>query len=437
MSDNQPDKKNDKWRGRGADKRLQSAKDASAYQKSWFQELKLRVEQGEPCAMVSAGAPEEILRAMDIPFVVNQWWSAVVSSRQKAPYYLSLLHEEGYSSHTCAYCSLPLASTLGEPIEDAPWGGLPKISFVVTELGCDSQIKIYGLWAKKHNIPMFIFERTIVAEPTHLDWWDKSRYDWEDLYQSHRLDLMVAELHRFIAFLEEHTGRQFDIQKLKSIMDMVNQHEEYNSLARNLIAETEPTPIAISDSIPSVMIPQWQRGTEWGLNAAKKLYEEVKEKVESGDSVCADERIRLMWIGVGLWYNTSFYQYFQDEYGAVFVWSMYLAIAADAYVRYGDDPIRTLAARYVSLTDGLRTPPWSTEWYINEAKRHNIKAAVQLAPQDDCAGRSTYFIKKGLEDAGIPVFEISADNVDPRNWNDDEMRRQFSEFLDTRVIGKT
>jgi benzoyl-CoA reductase/2-hydroxyglutaryl-CoA dehydratase subunit BcrC/BadD/HgdB len=424
------------FRGKGGRKRLQSAVDASAYQKQWFQDLRQRVADGEPCALVSAGAPEEILRAMDIPFVVNQWWAAVVSSRQKAPYYLGLLNEEGYSSHLCSYCSLPLASTLGQPLEDAPWGGLPKISMAVTECGCDSQLKIYGLWAQKHDIPIYVFERTIVAEPTAFDWWDKSRHEWESLYQTHRLDLMVAEMQGFIRFLEEHTGKHFDESALKVIMDRVNEQEEINAQTRDLIAGTHPAPITIVDSIPSVMIPQWHRGTEWGVRAAQQFYDEVKHKVDQGEAASPNEQIRLMWIGVGLWFNTGFYQYFQDAYGAVFVWSMYLALAADAYVRYGDDLLRTLAARYVSLTDGLRIPPWSTEWYIHQAKTHGIQAAVHLAPQNDCGGRQTYFINKGLEDAGIPVLDLGSDNVDSRGWDDEAIKQKFEDFLQNRVLTK-
>lgn len=425
-----------KWQGKSGTKRLQSAVDASAYQKKWFQELRKRVDAGEPCALVSAGAPEEILRAMDIPFIVNQWWSAVVSSRQKAPYYLRPLNKEGYSSRLCSYCSLPLASTLGEPLEDAPWGGLPKISLAVTELGCDSQQKIYDLWAQKHNIPIYIFERTIITNPVHYDWWDKSRFEWEDLYETHRLDLMVEELNGFIRFLEEHTGKTFDESKLKIVMDRVNEQEEYNAKTRDLIATTKPAPITIVDSIPSVMIPQWHRGTEYGVQAARNFYHEVKDKVDANEAAYSDEKIRLMWIGVGLWFNTEFYEYFQAKYGAVFVWSMYLALAADGYIRYGDDLLRTLAARYVSLTDSLRTPPWSTEWYIHQAKTHDIRAAVHLTPANDCGGRQTYFITKGLEMAGIPALEIGADNVDSRHWDDNAMKHQFEDFLQTRILGR-
>src|SRR6185312_2994978 len=109
---------------------------------------------------------------------------------------------------------------------------------------------------------------------------------------------------------------------------------------RDLIARARPTPISVVDSIPSVMVPQWHRGTTWGRDAAQRFHDEVAELVSGGAAVCPGERTRLMWIGRGLWYDMGFYRRFQESHGAVFVWSMYLAIAADGYIRYGDDPLR-------------------------------------------------------------------------------------------------
>jgi hypothetical protein len=82
----------------------------------------------------------------------------------------------------------------------------------------------------------------------------------------------------------------------------------------------------------------------------------------------------------------------------------------------------------------LNIPPWNAAWYVNEAKRNHINAAVHLAPSGNCADRGAYFVKRALESTGIPVFEIGSDNVDSRKWNDEVMTKQFSEFLETRVL---
>jgi hypothetical protein len=38
-----------------------------------------------------------------------------------------------------------------------------------------------------------------------------------------------------------------------------------------------------------------------------------------------------------------------------------------------------------------------------------------------------------LENAGIPVLPIYADNVDPRDWDDAKMKSLVSEFIERRL----
>src|SRR5690606_36119717 len=157
--------------------------------------------------------------------------------------------------------------------------------------------------------------------------------------------------------------------------------------------------------------------------------DEVAERIDAGAAVCRDERLRLMWVGRGLWTDLGLYRRFHDEYGAVFVWSMYPAIAADGYARYGDDPIRTLAARSDGITDQLYVPPWSSEWYVKEALAHGVDGVVHLVA-DDTPGAG--FITEALEREGIPVLEIRANNADARSIEAAQVEARIEAFLRSR-----
>jgi len=141
-----------------------------------------------------------------------------------------------------------------------------------------------------------------------------------------------------------------------------------------------------------------------------------------------------MWLGTGLWFNLGFYQHFEDRYGAVFVWSIYLALAADAYARYGGGPLRALASRFVGMEDMLHMPPWNTQWYLKEAHNNGIDGVVHLV-SSSCtqAVQGSYFIRKTFEDAGIPVLELQADTVDARDWDDEQMTAELEGFLESRL----
>jgi hypothetical protein len=185
--------------------------------------------------------------------------------------------------------------------------------------------------------------------------------------------------------------------------------------------------VSIVDTMPATMIPQWHRGTEWARDAAKAVYEEVCGRVARGEAVCPTERLRLAWIGTGLWFNMRFYEHFQERYGAVFVWSIYLGIAADGYVRYGTDPLRALAARFTTLEGALHMNTWSSEWHVKECLTNQVDGVVTLE------GHGGYFSTRALQAAGIPVLALRGSNVDSRGWDDAAITEQLAHFLETEV----
>ncbi len=430
----------------GAKKRLHATAEASAYQKEWFQGLKARVEAGEDFGYLNADVPMEILRAMDIPFVVNQWWAAICGAKRMTAKYFGLLRQAGYRDDLCSYCATAFAESLdpedhsfdaeGNPL--GPWGGLPNPTIAITRLTCDCQGKIFELFAKKHNADFYAMENT-VARKTPLKWWELAPYDWESLYDTDRLDTAVEELRELIRFLEMKTGKMFDINRLQEVMDNINEQETWYGKIRDLIAGSSPVPVTVVDTINAVMPAQWQRGTRWAADHARRLYEEVAEKQKRGDVAVPNEKYRLMWLGRGLWHDFSFYQNFEDKYGAVFMWSIYLAMGADAYRRYHveQDPLRALAARYIGMEDFLHMPPWNSQWFLKEARHNRVDGVVYMVPENCMqAVEGSFFIRKTLEDAGIPVLLFKADPVDPRKWNHDSMTGIVEDFIETRVIKK-
>jgi hypothetical protein len=404
--------------------RLASAGAALAFQRQWFQDLRDRVSAGETFALVNADAPQEILRAMEIPYVVNQWWASIVTAKQVAAESLEAIGLSGYPDDSRQYDVLALGSR-GLPAERQPWGGLPKPGLVIAELSGDATGKVFEAWTDDPDIAFFAYERTAAITPDG-PWWELVPHQWERVFGADRIALMAEENRLLIEFLEQRTGRVFDPVRLDDVMRRINEQEEYNRETRDMIAAARPTPVRVSDTIPAVMIPQWHRGSEWGSDAARALRDEVAGLVKSGGGVTSDERSRLMWVGRGLWGDTSVYQRFEQEFGAVFVWSMYLAIAADGYLRYGNDPIEALAARFVGITDLLYAPPLAPAWYVKEALGHGVDGVVHLVA-DDVPGAT--FITLALEEAGIPVLEIRASNADPRTLDVAAVEQAMARFI--------
>lgn len=410
------------------DHRLRSAVTATRHQKEWFQSVRERAAAGEPIALLNADAPHEVFRALDIPYVVTQWWSSIIAAKRAGPASMERLAARGLPDFSQQYDAMPLGEQLLDA-EDRPWGGLPAPRFAVAERSGDVTAKIFEQWGRLPGTETFLLSRT-GADPLPDRWWELVPHDWEKAFGSDRLDLLQGEIEELIGWLEERTGRTLDRDRLAEIMDLGNQQAEWNRKTRDLIASAPFAPVLVNDTMPAVMAPQWQRGTTWAVDAARSLYEETSQRVADGVAVCPGEKRRLMWVGRGLWSDLGLYTRFQEEFGAVFVWSMYLAIAADGYLRYGDDPVRALAARFVGITDQLYVPPWSAQWYVKEALSHRVDGVVHLVA-DDTPGSG--FITEALEAEGIPVLEIRANNADQRSSDAARIPERMAEFIRDRV----
>ena len=374
--------------------------------------------------------PFELFQILDIPVVSNQWWAAVVSAKKLAPYYLDKLNEAGFHQGLCRYCSLSMASTLIDAPGQAPWGGLPKPALLAARLTCDCIQRVFEIWARHFNAELILLD---APGAMHLPprWWEQSRTGWRGLFEDHRLQFMARQFDRLIASLERLSGRRFDVERLRVLMEQVNRQEEYFDEARKAICDAPKTPVRMQEQITNVMAAQWQRGSDWAVAHARAFRDEVVSRARNGIAAYPNERLRVMWVGAALWYDLDFYTAFEDSHGAVFVWSMYLAFGPDGYIRYGlDDPLLALASRTVSMNEQLHNPPWASEWILEQARSHRIDAAFVLTPLGTRpSATGTRFIEIALEEAGLAVFSIHADMVDSRQWNAQAMRRSAAEFL--------
>ena len=409
---------------------------ASAYQKSFGAELRQRVvEAGEPFAVAQADTPHEIFHVMDIALVSNQWWSAYISAKRLSTTYFATMDELGYPANRCRYCSLGLACTLAKDPANAPWGGLPKPTVLVARLTCDCVQQVFTQWAAAMDTDFFALEAP-AWEHKEIDWYLHANTDWERVYQSDRIALMVEEMRDLIALLERKTGRTFDFGRLQHLMERINEQEGYIAEAARLAGEARPCPVSITDQMPNTMIPQWHRGSDWAVEHARRFRDEVAARVRDGVGVAQNERLRLMWIGAGVWHDTSFYQALEQRLGAVFVWSMYMPFAGPQYIRaIKGRPLEALASRICSMNEVLHLPPWMNGWMVHEARRCGIDAAVMLVPPDSRLSQSgTKLTCLALKAAGVPVLMLDADMVDAKTWDHGAMVELMANFLRTEGL---
>jgi hypothetical protein len=404
---------------------------ATAYQRAYVGELKRRVvDGGEPFVIAQADTPHEIFHAMDIALITNQWWAAYLAAKQLSGRYFAALEQKGYPGNGCRYCTLGLACTLAADPASAPWGGLPRPIALVARLTCDCIQHAFKLWAQALGTDFFPLEAPAWRHKDP-DWFAHSYDEWLEVYEPGRIELMVQEMRALIALLESKSDRRFDEARLEDLMQRTNEQEDYIAEAAQLIGATRPCPVAITDQMTNTMIPQWHRGSDWAVAHARRFRDEVFERVRAGLAVCVKERIRLMWIGAGLWHDTGFYRALEEKHGAVFVWSMYMPFAGPQYLReIQSRPLHALASRICSMNEVLHLPPWMNSWMVSEAKRCAIDAALILMPPTNRLSQSGICLTaQSLEAAGVPTLIVSADMVASQGWDRGQFVARVEAFL--------
>ena len=409
---------------------------ANAYQKQFGADLRRRVvDEGEPFAIVQADTPHEIFHAMGIPIITNQWWSAYIAAKQLSQPYFEVMARHGFPENSCKYCSLGLACTLANDPKSAPWGGLPRPTVLVARLTCDCIQHVFGQWAEALDSEFFPMEAP-AWEQKDPNWFEHSRDDWRRVYDPDRIALMVAEMRDLITLLENRTGRVFDEAKLQHLMERINEQEGYIWEAAQAIGSARPCPVSIAEQMSNTMIPQWHRGSDWAVAHARRFRDEVMERIATGAAAADNEKLRLMWIGAGVWHDPGFYQALEERLGAVFVWSMYMPFAGPQYIReIQGQPMDALASRICSMNEVLHLPPWMNGWMTSEAQRCGIDACVVLLPPDNRLAQSgTKLTAQSLEAGGVPVLTIDADMVDAKNWDHDRMVGIVADLLVARGL---
>lgn len=394
--------------------------------KAWFARLQERADAGEPWILCYPNSPHELFEALDIPFMVDAWYSGLVAAKQQSGHYSRVLEEHGYHAGLNRYMALPFGVLLDDDRSTAPWGGLPAPALVVTGFAEGNGASL----AAHYGVPHVLLHTPTMTRPVD-QWWDYGRYEWEAMAGSDRIDYVVAQYRELIAVLEDLSGRRMDYDRLGEIMDRVNAQERAFLAARDLMAEAEAFPVRLGEAITITMGIQWHRGVPWALDAATQFRREVEERIARREFVCPDEEHRLMWLGTGLWQNQRFLDRFEREYRTVFVRSNYLSLAADGYLREGShDPLRALASRYAAFgADLMHLPGPGSAWHLEEARRHRASGAVLVGQW----WPGSRLIVRDLEDAGIPVTTLDADSLGAGGMDLDALTAQIGRFIETEV----
>lgn len=405
-------------------KRLKASKALNQVVGDYYLECMAARENGKPVVwMPPMNGAIELCYALDLQPVFPENWSPVCAAFGLAPENFDVAEKMGYSRDLCGYLRNIIGYVNGAmERDDMPLGRLPEPDILMSPGGgCVPVMKIFH--ALERRFPDAQVFRADLPQVAVSD------------IRRHHVDYALAETRRLLDFLTERTGRVVDPERLSEVVRLSDRAcalwDEIMSYRRFV-----PAPFSAAEiGIMFVMVTR--QGTQIAVDFLEQVLTEVKARAEASTGVIPDEKIRLFWDNIPLWYNLGLFNYF-EKWGGVVVAETYSA--AWSLRLDPDNPFEALAMKslqsypLVSCVSIERRK----EMVLNACRQYKIDGVI-LHRNKSCVPITLgqMDIKKALEEElGIPSLIIDADHMDARHFSVAQFESRADAFMEMLLARK-
>lgn len=263
---------------------------------------------------------------------------------------------------------------------------------------------------------------------------------WKD---ERAIDYYVAEFKRMVSFIEEHTGKKLDIDRLREVIKESNtQFElwmEYNELGRSV-----PCPHRSFSGVAIWMTAQNNPvtiGNRKGTDYIKNILADAENRVREKKGGIENEKIRLLWFDLSPTFSTELTQWLEQEWNATVVMDMV------SYCPYTlidptseESMFRGMAKRAINETPMVRQSQGTVDMMINDitsiTRDYKIDCVIgpgHMGHKDDAA--SIGILREVCREIEVPFFFLEMDVWDPRYTTIDVFKDKLSQFFSTMDLG--
>ncbi|MBN1660614.1 MAG: 2-hydroxyacyl-CoA dehydratase [Anaerolineae bacterium] len=392
-------------------RKLETSKDLTRLMTRYYAAQKV-IGKVRPVAWVTSGAPVEILIGMGIATAYPENYGAILGAQKAAVPLAQLAEERGLSPDVCSYARSHIGSVL-DP-KKAPQGGMPRPDLLVACNNiCGTVIKWYQAIAAELKIPLFLVDAPYQHEPG---------------LPEHAVQYVAAQLEEMIAWVTRQTGHKLNQRKFEQALERSN---EAVTLWREIreLCQARPSPLNAPDLFLTMAPIVVLRGTRDAVRFYQKLKDEVEGRVARGEGAILEERYRLLWDNIAIWYRLfRLFKTFTDA-GACFVVDTYTnawSVSVDA-----SDPILGLARTYASvyINQSLQA---RADLMADMVQRFGVDGLV-LHSNRSCKPYSLgqyELLEEVSRRTGVPGLVLEADMCDTRVFAEEPVENRIQAFLD-------
>lgn len=380
---------------------------------NYYIEAKTAGQNGKKVAWITSGGPVEPLIAMDIIPVYPENHGAMIGASKMGPDLCAKAEEMGYSRDLCSYARSDIACA---PINGGPIGGLPKPDLLVCGNNiCGTVMKWYEIQARYFQVPLFIFDTPFC----HTEFTPEAK------------KYVLKQIEEYIAFLEQICGRKMDRER----MNEVGRLSMEGSRMWQMVLDTtrhRPSPMSCFDAFFHLALIVTLRGTPLVVEYYQGLVDEMNQRIAAGIAAVPDERYRLLWDNLPLWYQTK---WLSEKFAA-----RQACLVADTYTSAWcgtfqyinpDDFLDSMAEVYtrVYLNIGVDQMARIIMTMIDKYQADGVVMHSNRSCKPYSLGQ--YDLQRMIQkEKGMPVLIIEADMVDSRSFAQSQVDTRIDAFME-------
>jgi len=306
--------------------------------------------------------------------------------------------------------------SLFKKTDNLPEGGMPKPDFLIASTGaCDTHFKWFQFVSRHFKVPLFLLD-----VPYNI-----SGTDAEHLERTH-IEYYVSWLEELIDFLEKQTGTKLDKDKLKEKIALSDRTSQLWEEIQNY-RKTIPTPMGARNAFSAVFFMLSIPSTQMAVDFYEKLRDEVKKRAENKFGIIENEKYRLLWDNLPLWFNLKFFEYL-NSLGAVVVAETF------SHVWMGrldsSKPLESLAKKYLPnfANCSIDRKIDLIQNLVKEFKADGVILPTNWGCRMMSIGET--IVKDTIyEKLVVPSLILDVDSSDWRNYNEAYIKRNVEVFL--------
>jgi bcr-type benzoyl-CoA reductase subunit B len=370
-------------------------------------------EGAMPVAWVTSGAPVEILRAFGFYTIYPENHGALCGVQKMGPELCSIAEEHGYHQDLCSYARIDLGVCFSGK---TPAGKLPKPDLLFASNNiCQTVVYWYKALSRIWNIPLILFD---------------TPYNFNAIREQD-IAYMKKQFEEMIPVLERVSGRRFHEGRFREVIEIAFQTAETWGQVLSTM-KARPAPMTIFDAFVHLAPVVSLRGLPVALEYYRILLKELKERVERGVGAIVNERKRLMWDNIAIWYKVRDFSNLFAERGMNFVTATYTNAWAETNSHLDEGrPFESMAKTYslVILNNNLNHRLRLMERLIRDFQVDGLVIHSARSCKPYSVGQ--YDLKRLLmERLGLPSVVIEADITDSRAYSEEQARTRLEAFFE-------